>query len=99
MENQNTQNNEIEISNEAEIEEAKNKLDKPFKTPEGPKRFSVYTENENGNVIKINFGDFDKNIRDESKEITDSYKETYGCNNLQPKWKANYWNCKLISKK
>ena len=99
MENQNTKNNEIEISNEVEIEKVKHKLNKPFKTPEGPKRFSVYTENENGNIIKINFGDFDKNIREVDKETIDSYKETCGCDNPQPKWNVNHWNCQLVSEK
>jgi hypothetical protein len=99
MENENTENKEIEIFDKAEIEEAKNKLDKPFKTPDGPKRFSVYTENESGNIVKINFGDFDKNIKDEDPEVINRYRETYNCNNQEPKWKANYWNCKLISKK
>ncbi len=42
-----------------QIRAAKEKktLNKPFRTPGGPKKFSVYTKNEKGNVVKVNFGD------------------------------------------
>ena len=40
------------------IAEKENKtLNKPFRTPKGPKKFSVYVKNEKGNVVKVNFGD------------------------------------------
>ena len=32
-------------------------LNKPFRTPKGPKKFSVYVKNQKGNVVKVNFGD------------------------------------------
>ena len=49
----------FEVDFSAEITEAKeNKtLNKPFRTPKGPKKFSVYVKNEKGNVVKVNFGD------------------------------------------
>ena len=31
------------------------KLNKPFRTPDGPKKFSVYVKNDKGNVVKVNF--------------------------------------------
>ena len=41
------------------IAEAKEKktLNKPFRTPNGPKKFSVYVKNEKGNIVKVNFGE------------------------------------------
>lgn len=33
------------------------KLGKPFLTPKGPKKRSVYVKNDKGNVVKVNFGD------------------------------------------
>ena len=47
------------------ILEAKEKktLNKPFRTPGGPKKFSVYVKNEKGNVVKVNFGDPNMEIK------------------------------------
>lgn len=38
-------------------------LNKPFRTPKGPKKFSVYVKNEKGNVVKVNFGDPNMEIK------------------------------------
>ena len=38
-------------------------LNKPFRTPKGPKKCSVYVKNETGNVIKVNFGDPNMEIK------------------------------------
>ena len=38
-------------------------LNKPFRTPDGPKKFSVYVKNEKGNVVKVNFGDPNMEIK------------------------------------
>ena len=50
---------EENITNEAWAAEEKKgkKLNKPFRTSKGPKKFSVYVKNEKGNVVKVNFGD------------------------------------------
>ena len=51
--------NAEEISQESWAAEEKKgkKLNKPFRTSGGPKKFSVYVKNEKGNVVKVNFGD------------------------------------------
>ena len=41
---------------EAEYRGRKVSLGKPFRTPSGPKKFSVYVKKSNGNVVKVNFG-------------------------------------------
>jgi len=33
------------------------KLNKPFRTSGGPKKFSVHVRNSKGNIVKVNFGD------------------------------------------
>ena len=50
---------EEEVSHEAWAAEKKSgkKLNKPFRTSGGPKKFSVYVKNEKGNIVKVNFGD------------------------------------------
>ena len=41
----------------AEYKGRKVKLNKPFRTPNGPKKFAVYTKNEKGTVVIVRFGD------------------------------------------
>jgi hypothetical protein len=78
--------------------EKKVKLNKPFRTPGGPKKFSVYVKNDKGNVVKVNFGDPNMSIKRDDPERRKSYRARHGCNNPGPKWKANYWSCKMWSK-
>jgi len=69
-------------------------LNKPFRTPGGPKKFSVYTKNEKGNVVKVNFGDPNMKIKRSSPARRKSYRARHGCDKSPgPKWKANYWSC------
>lgn len=81
-------------------EEKKNKkvtLNKPFRTPGGPKKFSVYVKNDKGNVVKVNFGDPNMEIKRDDPERRKSYRARHNCDNPGPKWKANYWSCKMWS--
>jgi len=74
------------------------KLNKPFRTPDGPKKFSVYVKNDKGNVVKVNFGDPNMEIKRDDPERRKSYRARHNCDNPGPKWKANYWSCKMWSK-
>lgn len=74
------------------------KLNKPFRTPGGPKKFSVYVKNEKGNVVKVNFGDPNMSIKRDDPERRKSYRARHNCDSPGPKWKANYWSCKMWSK-
>jgi hypothetical protein len=73
------------------------KLNKPFRTPSGPKKFSVYVKNDKGNVVKVNFGDPNMEIKRDDPERRKSYRARHNCDNPGPKWKANYWSCKMWS--
>jgi hypothetical protein len=73
-------------------------LNKPFRTPSGPKKFSVYVKNDKGNVVKVNFGDPNMEIKRDDPERRRSYRARHNCDNPGPKWKANYWSCKMWSK-
>jgi len=73
------------------------KLNKPIRTSNGPKKFSVYVKNEKGNVVKVNFGDPDMEIKRDDPERRKSYRARHNCDNPGPKWKANYWSCKMWS--
>ena len=43
-----------EFTEEAEYQGRKVELNNPFRTPKGPKKFSVYVKNEKGNIVKVN---------------------------------------------
>ena len=89
-------NNEIEIDFSDQIRAANEgkALNKPFRTPKGPKKFSVYVKNEKGNVVKVNFGDPNMEIKRDDPERRKSFRARHNCANPGPKWKARYWSCK-----
>jgi hypothetical protein len=71
-------------------------LNKPFRTPKGPKKFSVYVKNEKGNVVKVNFGDPNMSIKRDDPERRKSFRARHQCDsNPGPKWKARYWSCRF----
>lgn len=73
-------------------------LNKPFRTPDGPKKFSVYVKNDKGNVVKVNFGDPDMGIKRDNDERRKSFRARHNCDNPGPKWKARYWSCRMWEK-
>lgn len=75
------------------------KLNKPFRTPGGPKKFSVYVKNEKGNVVKVNFGDPNMEIKRDDPSRRKNFRARHNCANPGPKTKARYWSCKMWSKK
>jgi len=84
------------ISHESWAEE-KNKgktLNKPFRTPKGPKKFSVYVKNEKGNIVKVNFGDPNMSIKRDNPERRKAFRARHNCANPGPKTKARYWSCR-----
>lgn len=78
----------------SEYQGRKVKLNKPFRTPSGPKKFSVYVKNEKGNVVKVNFGDPNMKIKKNIPERRKSFRARHNCDNPGPKWKARYWSCR-----
>jgi hypothetical protein len=70
------------------------KLNKPFRTPGGPKKTSVYVKNEKGNVVKVNFGDPNMTIKKSDPARRRSFRARHKCDTPGPKWKARYWSCK-----
>jgi hypothetical protein len=87
----------LEEAEASEYQGKKVTLNKPFRTPGGPKKFSVYVKNDKGNVVKVNFGDPNMSIKRDDPERRKSYRARHGCDNPGPKWKANYWSCKMWS--
>jgi hypothetical protein len=69
-------------------------LNKPFRTPGGPKKFSVYVKNDKGNIVKVNFGDPNMKIKKNIPERRKSFRARHHCESPGPKWKARYWSCR-----
>ena len=83
-----------EQSDAAEYQGRKVTLNKPFRTPDGPKKTSVYVKNDKGNVVKVNFGDPNMEIKRDDPARRRSFRARHNCDNPGPKWKARYWSCK-----
>ena len=82
------------VIGEAEYRGKKVTLGKPFYTPDGPKKRSVYVKNAKGNVVKVNFGDKNMRIKKNIPARRKSYRARHHCENPGPRWKANYWSCR-----
>ena len=79
----------------AEYKGRKVKLNKPFRTPDGPKKFAVYTKNGSGKVVIVRFGDPNMEIKKDDPARRKSFRARHKCDTAPgPKWKARYWSCK-----
>ena len=83
-----------EYAEASEYQGRKVTLNKPFLTPDGPKKRSVYVKNEKGNVVKVNFGDPNMKIKKSDPERRKSFRARHNCDTPGPKTKARYWSCK-----
>ena len=86
---------EDEELDEAEYQGRKVKLGKPFLTPDGPKKRSVYVRNPAGNVVKVSFGQKGVKIKKSNPERRRSFRARHNCKNPGPRHKARYWSCKF----
>jgi len=78
----------------AEYQGRKVTLNKPFRTPKGPKKFAVYVKNGSGNVVIVRFGDPNMKIKKSNPERRKSFRARHNCDNPGPRWKPRYWSCK-----
>ena len=81
-------------SKAAEYQGRKVTLNKPFRTPGGPKKFAVYTKNGSGKVVIVRFGDPNMKIKKSDPARRKSFRARHKCDNPGPKWKARFWACK-----
>lgn len=79
---------------EAEYQGKEVSLNKPFYTPDGPKKSAVYTMGPNGKVVIVRFGDPNMEIKRDNPERRASFRARHNCDEPGPKWKAKYWSCK-----
>jgi hypothetical protein len=74
-------------------------LNKPFRTPDGPKKFAVYVKNDKGNVVRVNFGDPNMSIKRDDPERRKNFRARHNCSEKKDKTKPGYWACRLWSAK
>jgi len=82
----------------AEKKKGKAPLNKPFRLPSGSKKkFGVYVKNDKGNIVMVKFGDPNMSIKRDNPARRKAYRSRHGCDSGRrgPKWKANYWSCKM----
>jgi len=83
------------LLNEAEYQGRKVQLNKPFLTPDGPKKRSVYVKNNKGNVVKVNFGDPNMRIKKNIPSHRKSFRARHHCETAKDKTTPRYWSCKF----
>lgn len=90
----------VNFSSEIALAKVKKILNKPFRTPKGPKKFAVYVKNDKGNIVKVNFGDPNMEIKRDDPARRKSFRARHKCDtNPGPRWKAKYWSCKFWQSK
>jgi len=84
-----------QLLSEAVYQGRKVSLGKPFLTPDGPKKRSVYVRNDKGNVVKVNFGDPNMRIKKNIPARRKSFRARHNCANPGPRFKSRYWSCRF----
>lgn len=71
------------------------KLNSPFRTPGGPKKFAVYVKTPKGTVKKVTFGDPNLRVRNASKSRAKSFRARHNCDQKKDRTMAGYWSCNV----
>ena len=71
------------------------KLNSPFRTPGGPKKFAVYVRTPGGGIKKVTFGDPNLRVRNANKGAAKSFRARHKCDQKNDRTKAGYWSCNV----
>ena len=86
---------EEDILSEAKHRGKNVKLNKPFRTPGGPKKFAVYVKTPGGGVKKVTFGDPGLKIKNSNKKAAKSFRARHKCSEKKDRTTAGYWSCSV----
>ena len=89
--------NQSEIIQEAEYKGKAVQLGKPMRGD--VKKYKVYVKNDKGNVVKVNFGDPNMEIKRDNPERRKAFRDRHNCKDKKDRASAGYWSCKLWSNK
>jgi len=71
------------------------KLNSPFRTPGGPKKFAVYVKTPGGGIKKVTFGDPNLRVRNANKARAKSFRARHNCAQKKDRTTAGYWACNV----
>lgn len=71
------------------------KLNSPFRTPGGPKKFAVYVKTPSGGIKKVTFGDPNLRVRNANKKAAKSFRARHNCDKKKDRTTAGYWACNI----
>ena len=86
---------EEDILTEAKLNGKNVELNKPHKTPGGPKKFAVYVKTGKGTVKKITFGDPNLRVKNNNKGAAKSFRARHKCDQKKDRTMAGYWSCNV----
>jgi len=86
---------EDDILQEAIHRGKKVELNKPKRTPGGPKKFAVYVKTPGGGVKKVTFGDPKLKIKNSNKGAAKSFRARHKCDQKKDRTTAGYWSCNV----
>lgn len=78
--------------------EKKGPLNKPMRTPGGPKKFKVYVKTPSGRIKTVRFGDSKASglsIKNSSPARAKSFRARHKCSEKHDRTKAGYWACNI----
>ena len=84
-----------EMIEEAEHRGKKVNLNKPFRTPSGPKKFAVYVKTPGGGIKKVTFGDPNLRVKNNNPKAAKSFRARHKCSQKKDKTTAGYWSCSV----
>jgi hypothetical protein len=84
-----------EFINEAKHHGKNVKLNSPFRTPGGPKKFAVYVKTPKGTIKKVTFGDPNLRIKNANKGRAKSFRARHNCDQKKDRTTAGYWSCNV----
>jgi hypothetical protein len=84
-----------EIISEAKHRGKNVKLNSPFRTPGGPKKFAVYVKTPKGTIKKVTFGDPNLRVRNANKGAAKSFRARHKCDQKKDRTTAGYWSCSV----
>lgn len=92
---------DFECNLESDLEKAEHQgkdvtLGKPMKGD--VKKYKVYVKNAKGNVVKVEFGDPNMEIKRDDPERRRSFRARHKCDQQKDRTSAGYWSCKMWSK-
>lgn len=86
---------EEDILEEAMHRGKKVELNKPKRTPGGPKKFAVYVKTPGGGVKKVTFGDPNLKIKNSNKGAAKSFRARHKCDQKKDRTTSGYWSCSI----